>query len=54
MLDVEAPATVYVDTNEKRKDDSSSSNGNWTHPVGGSQGPVDMMQHRLKQRHIQM
>ena len=53
MPDVEAPTVVYVNTNEKYKNDSLS-NGNWTHPVGGSHDPADLVQRRLKQRHIQM
>ena len=54
MPDVEAPVAVYVNTSEKDKDDRSSSHGNWTHLVGGSQDPVDLVRRRLKQRHIQM
>jgi len=54
MPDTEAPAVVYVSANEKDKDDRSSSNGNWSNGVGGSQGPADPVQRRLKQRHIQM
>jgi len=54
MSDVEAPATVYINANGKDKDDSSSSNGDWTHKAGGPQDPVDLVQRRLKQRHIQM
>ena len=53
MPDIEAPAVVYVNATEKDKDDSSSSNGNWSHGFG-SQDPVDLVQRRLKQRHIQM
>ena len=53
MPDVEAPTVVYVNTNEKQKDDNSS-NGNWSHPAGGSLDPVDLVRRRLKQRHIQM
>ena len=54
MHDIEAPAIVYVNANEKDKDDNSSSNGDWSHKAGGSQGPADLVQRRLKQRHIQM
>lgn len=54
MPDVEAPATVYVNANEKGKGDSSSSNGNWSYKAGGLQDPADLVQRRLKQRHIQM
>ncbi|KAF9784365.1 general amino acid permease 1 [Thelephora terrestris] len=53
MSDIEAPAVVYVNTNEK-KDDSSSSSGNWSYTAGGSRDPDDMVRRRLKQRHIQM
>lgn len=53
MPDVEVPVVDYVDTDEKQKSDSSS-NGNWPHPVGGSLDQVDLVQRRLKQRHIQM
>ena len=54
MPDAEAPAVVYLNASEKDKDDSSSSNGGWPHKAGGSQGPADLVQRRLKQRHIQM
>lgn len=53
MSDVEAPAVVHVNTDEK-KDDSSSSDGNWSYTAGGSRDPDDMVRRLLKQRHIQM
>ena len=54
MPDAEAPTVVYVNANEKDKDDNSSSYGGWSHKVGGSQDPTNLVQRRLKQRHIQM
>ena len=53
MPDVEAPVVDYANTNEK-KDDSSSSDGNWSYTAGGSRDPDDLVHRRLKQRHIQM
>ena len=51
--DVENP--IYVNPLEKGKDDSSfSANGNWANASEESQGTVDSVQRKLKQRHIQM
>ena len=51
--DVEDP--IYVNPVEKGKDDSSfSANGNWANASQESQSPVDPVQRKLKQRHIQM
>ena len=55
MPDIEAPAVVYVNTNEKKDAyDSSSSSGDWSYTAGGSRDPDDVVRRRLKQRHIQM
>jgi hypothetical protein len=56
MSDIEAPAVVHVNTNEKKDviDDSSSSSENRSYTAGGSRDPDDMVRRRLKQRHIQM
>ena len=53
--DVEIPTVVYLSTNEKDKSDGFSLNGNyWSHSPRGLQSSADLVQRRLKQRHIQM
>ena len=53
MSDIEAPTAIYyVNANEKSKDGSPLSSGDWSQRT--LQGPVDLVQRRLKQRHIQM